>query len=317
MGFEGLLGNERSKENLRHSIAGGHISHCYLLSGVKGSGRRTLAKLLAAAIVCQGADKPCLRCPACRKVMNNSHPDVITMDDLEKKTVSIELVRKACAEIYVRPNEADKKIYLFPRAQDMLPAAQNAFLKVLEEPPHYGVFVLITDNPENLLPTVRSRCTHLRLEALPADLLRHSLQTKFPDAEPDTIAAAIARSGGYLGQAIDLVQHGTAVCATAEQFVQGFAACDAMQLTQTLVSMEKYKRETLIQELSQWVELLENALLLRSGAQAMHPLAKPLAQKRTAKALMQAITELHKCIVYAKSNVSPAAICGYLVWALR
>ena len=81
MGFEGLLGNERLKENLRMSVGRGRISHFYLISGPSGAGKRTLARLLSAAILCQGTEKPCLQCPACRKVMGASHPDCITVDD--------------------------------------------------------------------------------------------------------------------------------------------------------------------------------------------------------------------------------------------
>ena len=80
MGFETLLGNERLKDNLRSSINRGRISHFYLISGPAGSGKRTLARLLAAAILCRSQEKPCGTCPACRKVLGAGHPDFITID---------------------------------------------------------------------------------------------------------------------------------------------------------------------------------------------------------------------------------------------
>ena len=144
MGFETLLGNDRLKQNLTESLAKKHISHFYLISGPEGSGKHMLAKLLAAAILCQGSEKPCGVCNSCRKVRDGNHPDFITVDDPEKKTVSVDLIRQARADIYVQPNESDYKIYLFPRAQDMGLPGQNALLKVLEEPPKYGVFLLLT-----------------------------------------------------------------------------------------------------------------------------------------------------------------------------
>ena len=171
MGFETLLGNRQLKENLKESLHKGHISHCYLITGPEGSGKRTLARLLAQAILCQGADKPCGVCTPCRKILDGNHPDYILVDDPEKKTVPVELIRQARADMFVQPNESDHKIYQFPRAQDMGIPGQNALLKVLEEPPGYGVFLLIADNPDKLLPTVRSRCTELKLQALPADIL--------------------------------------------------------------------------------------------------------------------------------------------------
>ena len=157
MSFDALLGNEQLKNDLTISLQTGHISHCCLITGPEGSGKHTLARLLAAAILCQGRDRPCLTCHPCRKVLEGLHPDFITVDDPEHKTVSVDVIRQARADIFVQPNESDRKIYLFPRAQDMGLPGQNALLKVLEEPPAYAVFLLLADNPEKLLPTVRSR----------------------------------------------------------------------------------------------------------------------------------------------------------------
>ena len=317
MSFSPLLGNQRIKDNLSGAISKGRISHFYLISGPEGSGKHTLANLLAAAILCQGSSKPCLTCHPCRKVMNGLHPDFITIDDPEKKTVPVELIRQARADIYIQPSEASHKIYLFPRAQDMGIPSQNALLKVLEEPPSYGVFILLTDNPERLLPTVRSRCTELALQPLSEEILRSTLGKEFPNAEADSISAAISRSGGYLGQAKTLLQDGAALLPQTESFAKSFAARDTMGLVNTLVPMEKWKRDQLIPALQQWTEILENALTCRCGLPAANSLAKELSTRRSARELSQAIEHLQKCTEYAQGNISPAAICGYLQWALR
>ena len=164
MSFSQLLGNEQLKKNLQTSLQKGHVSHFYLISGPEGSGKRTLVRLLAAAILCGGENKPCMRCNACRKVMGNTHPDFITVTDREHKYIPVDQVREIRDDMYIRPNEAEKKIYVFP--QELRIEGQNALLKILEEPPSYGVFMLLTDNPEKLLPTVRSRATELRLQGL-------------------------------------------------------------------------------------------------------------------------------------------------------
>ena len=317
MGFEGLLGNERLKENLSRSLKNRHISHFYLISGPEGSGRHTLAKLLAAAILCEGGNVPCLSCKACRKVTDGNHPDFITVDDPEKKTVPVELIRQARADIYIQPNESEYKIYLFPRGQDMGLPSQNALLKVLEEPPKYGVFIILTDNPERLLPTVRSRCTELQLNPLPEETLRRTLQREFPQASAEDISAAVTRSGGFLGQAKKLLAEGDSLLPQTESFVRSFAAGDALSLTQTLVPMEKWKRDQLISVLQQWLELLEGGLACRSGMGAVNPLARTLGTRRSPRELMEAVAGLQKAIEYAQANVSPAAVCGYLVWELR
>lgn len=317
MGFGALLGNRRLKENLTESLSKGHISHCYLITGPEGSGKRTLARLLAQAILCQGTDKPCGVCTPCRKILDGNHPDYILVDDPEKKTVPVELIRQARADMFIQPNESDHKIYQFPRAQDMGIPGQNALLKVLEEPPSYGVFLLIADNPDKLLPTVRSRCTELKLQALPADILEARLAKDFPKASQEDIAAAASRSGGFLGQAKALLENGEGVSPQTQAFAQAYGDGDALGLTQLLTPMEKSKRDALSETLKQWLDLLENALMSRSGADTVSPLARELARKRTAPALYGGIQALRKVLEYTMSNVSPAAVCGWLSWELR
>ena len=317
MGFEALLGNEQLKENLISSLSRGHISHFYLLSGPEGSGKHTLAKLMGAAILCKGSHKPCLSCLPCRKVMDGNHPDFITVDDPEKKTVTVELIRETRSDMYIRPNESDYKIYVFPRAQDMGLSGQNALLKVLEEPPKYGVFLLLTDNPDKLLPTVRSRCTELSLRPLPENLLRTELSARFPDASSEDVEGAILRSGGFLGQAMALMESGSLVDPQTEAFGEAFARKDSLELVRTLVPLEKMKRDALSELIQQWLELLEEALICRSGVRTVSPLSRKLASLRSSTELYEGLEVLRKSADYLQSNVSPAAVCGYLSWALR
>ena len=314
MGLEALLGNERLKENLTGSLRRGRISHFYLISGPEGSGKRTLARLLAAAIQCENDDKPCGRCSACRRVRENNHPDVITIDDPEHKTVAVRIVREAREDVFIRPNEADHKIYLFP--QELGIEGQNALLKILEEPPSYGVFILLTDNPDKLLPTVRSRCTELALRSLPEEILCSALAREFPESSAEDRKAAAVRSGGWLGQAKALLQE-DAVAPQTENFVQAFAGRDALLLTQTLAPMEKWKRDQLIPLLDSWIALLENALASRAGLPATSALERTLSAQRSSQELMNAIRSLKKGRELAMGNISPGAVCGWLQWELR
>lgn len=316
MGFEQLLGNDRLKENLSRSLRRGRGGHFYLISGPVGAGKKTLARLLAAALLCGKDNAPCGGCDACRKVFGGVHPDFITVDDPEKKTVPVDLIRQAREDMYVRPNEGSRKIYLFPRGQDMGLPGQNALLKVLEEPPAYGVFLLLTDNPNRLLPTVRSRCMELSLQPLSEGLLRGELSRRFPQSDDQSITAAISRSGGYLGQAMGLLEGSIAPSCQSLDFAQAFSKRDALGLVQVLVSMERWKRDQLKEELEQWLFYLGEAFACRSGGEALSDCGRQLSKVDSAR-LLYAIGQLKKCIDYAQGNVSPAAICGYLQWALR
>jgi DNA polymerase-3 subunit delta' len=249
--------------------------------------------------------------------MGGNHPDFITVDDPEKKTVPVDLIRRARADIYIQPNESDHKIYLFPRAQDMGIPGQNALLKVLEEPPAYGVFILLTDNPEKLLPTVRSRCTELAMQSLDRNTLTRELARRFPKATSADIDAAAVRSGGWLGQAVQLLEQGDALPPETEGFARSFAARDALGLTRVLAPMEKWKREPLCAILAGWLDLLEQALVCRAGLPVPSQLARELAAGRTSRELMEAAAHLKKALEYAQGNVSPGAVCGWLTWVLR
>ena len=317
MGFDALLGNEQLKENLSAARRKGRLSHFYLLSGPRGSGKHTLADLIAAAMLCAEPDGPCGVCRSCRKILGGSHPDYITVDAPDKKIIPVQLVRDIRADVYIKPNEGARKIYLFPRAQDLNTEGQNTLLKILEEPPPYGVFLLLTDNPEKLLPTVRSRCTELSLSALPQSLVEQELARRFPQSGADERSAAAVRSGGFLGQAMTLMAQEQSQSPQTELFIKAFASRDVMSLLQALVPMEKWKRDQLIPELTIWVQLLHDALLQRSGAQAVSPLARQVGESRSSRDIMRSIRHLQKAIEYTQGNVSVAAVCGWLEWALR
>ena len=316
MGFEALIGNEQLKSDLTAARRRGKLAHFYLICGPEGSGKGLLADLLAAAMLCREEDGPCGVCKTCRKVFSHTHPDDITIDDPQKKTVPVDLIRQARADIFIRPNEAERKIYRFPRAQDLGIPGQNALLKVLEEPPEYGVFLLLTDNPDRLLSTVRSRCVELKLRGIAPGQLRPVLHREFPDRSEEDIDAAVQRSGGWLGQARKLLA-GAQLSGQAAQFCDAYARGDGYGLMQLLVPMEKWKRDDLIPELTAWLQVLEQALTVRAGLAGTTAVARDIAGARSPQQLMTAVNALKKSIEYAQGNVSCAAVCGWLEWALR
>ena len=315
MAFANILGNDRLMQNLSASIRKNRFSHFYLISGPEGSGKHTLADYLAGALLCTGETKPCGQCSACRKVLAKSHPDYITVDDPEHKTVAVRVIREARESIFVRPNESERKVYLFP--QEMGIEGQNALLKVLEEPPSYGVFIILSNNPEKLLPTVRSRCTELNLSPVSAQVLRPFLAARYPQAAAEDLDAVIRRSGGYAGQAMALLESGAQQPPEVAAFAEAFTARDVMGLLRLLVPMEKWKRDQVLPVFAAWVEVLQEALVCRSGIPASTQAVRSLSSARSSKDLMDAIRHLDKAMEYTQGNVSVAAVCGWLVHALR
>ena len=313
MEFGTFLGNDALKERLASVLANGKLHHSYLLCGPAGSGKHTLARLLCAAMQCTAPQKPCLHCPQCHKVLHGTHPDIVTVDDPDKKVLPVKLIRDACADLYVRPNEGAKKIYLSPRAQDLNPQGQNALLKCMEEPPAYGVFLLLTDNAERLLPTVRSRCVELRLQPLANEILLPALRERFPNTEQETLRSAALRSGSYLGQAETLLrENSAALLPQTVSFLNAYCARDAAALLAVLAPMEKLKREALRPILMQWHDLLASALTARAGLPLLRPECAKIAAARSAGTILAGIDALKAALRQLDANVGPAHICGTL-----
>ena len=112
---------------------------------------------------CEGDAPPCGVCPACRKVLRDIHPDVVTVRDPDHKNIAIEVLRSVRADAYILPNEGRRKVYLFPDCALLDPKAQNVLLKVLEEGPPHAAFLFCAESSALLLPTIRSRSVEWRL----------------------------------------------------------------------------------------------------------------------------------------------------------
>ena len=310
MEFTGFLGNEQLKTRLSGMFRREKASHCYLISGPDGSGKHTLATLLAAALQCSGGGEvPCRRCPQCRKVFSGSHPDLVTVDDETRKTLPVAQIRAICADVFVRPNEGNRKVYLFPHAEKLTPACQNTLLKVLEEPPAYAVFLLLAPNPGLLLPTVRSRCAELHLSPLPESVLLPALRQRCPGHDEASYRRAAA--SGYLGQAVAALEQTEPSPKTAA-FLEAFAARDALGMLETLTSMEKWKREQLLPVLQEWEALLTEALSARYGTAIQSPALQAVRDRRTAREILEAVEVLRQAEVWCNANVGTGAICGAL-----
>ena len=146
---------------IREAASRGTLSHALLFSGSGDLG--AAAQYAAAAMECQSGQKPCGTCSACRKVFSGIHPDVITVRDEAHKNLSVDTIRQIRSDAYIRPNEGNRKVYIFPDCDALNQRDQNVLLKLVEEGPPYAAFLFCAENASVVLQTLRSRCVELKL----------------------------------------------------------------------------------------------------------------------------------------------------------
>ncbi len=166
-------------------------SHAYIVWGGSDDERSAFVRRLASAMVCQGrGEKPCLKCVHCEKAARGIHPDIITVDFIEqKREIIVDQVRALREDAFIMPNEAERKAYIINHAGSMNVSAQNALLKVLEEPPRSASFILAAETTAGLLPTVRSRCTSVSADMHMAQAEKNidGIAADFIEALPDAL----------------------------------------------------------------------------------------------------------------------------------
>ena len=245
MRFDGFAGNGEAKRLLSAFVDGGRLPHTLLLEGPAGSGRRTLARLIARAAVCTGeGEKPCGLCPACIKAAGGNHPDILeTGGEGAARSFHIETVREIRDTVYVLPNEAPRRVMILAGAQGMTEQAQNALLKILEEPPPHALFILTCENRAQLLPTIQSRTVCLSLGPVSPEEAEEAVRRLLPRADEEAVRQAVAVFGGLIGQAVQGLSEGTfqKVVELAPSFAQAVAAPDELDLLRLTGALEKDK----------------------------------------------------------------------------
>lgn len=146
---------------VRAAAAQGRLSHAVILTG-EGD-KLPAARYIAAAHLCRGeGQRPCLRCNSCRKVLEGIHPDVTEVREDDRKELSVDTIRTLRQDVYIRPNEGERKVYLFTDCGQLNERDQNVLLKIVEEGPPYAAFIFCADSPAALLETIRSRCVTVK-----------------------------------------------------------------------------------------------------------------------------------------------------------
>ncbi len=206
MEFSGLYGHNAVKESLGRAIARDRISNSYVFDGITGVGKKLCADLFAQALVCEESSA-CGVCHACQLARANTHPDIIRVTKEKDKTViGIDVVRsQVLSEAFLKPRNSRRKVFLIGEGDLLGIDAQNALLKVLEEPPSYVTFIVCVTNKEKLLPTVLSRSQVISFFPLGRDLVESYLKdTLLIPADSAALFARLAQ--GSIGAASELAQ---------------------------------------------------------------------------------------------------------------
>lgn len=201
--FTEIVGHEQIKEHMQAAIRDKKPFHAYLFQGEEGVGKEALARTFAAGLQCQSesADKPCKECVSCRQMESGNQPDVIWVTR-EKASLGVDEIREQlCNTMDIKPFSSPYKIYLVPEAEKMTEAAQNALLKTIEEPPEYGIVILMTSNISALLPTIQSRCLTMEFRPLSTAVVESYVKEhcQVPDYQA---RASAAFAQGNLGKAM-------------------------------------------------------------------------------------------------------------------
>lgn len=195
MTFAPIIGHDRQKNILLRAIERRRIAHAYLFSGPDGIGKRLMAVAFAKALLCQTGNG-CGHCPACRKVDHSNHPDIHILDS-NGAAIKIEQIRNLQKELSLRPHEGERKICLIDGAEQFTIGAANALLKTLEEPQPGTLIILLSNRPEKLLTTIRSRCQNLPFSRLPKHVLATILAQKLELNETDATILAALSEGSF------------------------------------------------------------------------------------------------------------------------
>ena len=242
--FKDVVGHKNIIKYISSAVQADAVSHAYILNGERGSGKRLLANLFAMSLQCQNRaedGEACGKCQSCKQAQSGNQPDIIKVTHEKPNTISVDDIRtQVNNDIVIKPYSSKYKIYIIPEADLMSAQAQNALLKTIEEPPEYAVIMLLTENAEALLPTIRSRCVMMKLRNIKDQLVKKYLMEHLhvPDYQAE-IDASFAQ--GSIGRAKE--------AATSQEFAE--MTQNALRILKYANTMEVYELSDAIKSLSE------------------------------------------------------------------
>jgi len=238
-----------SGRELALSLAAQRKNHAIIIEGERGCGKRTLARKMAAVMFCPHTDPVthacCGSCTACAKVMAGTHPDITVIDN-GAKMITVDEIRKIRSEAGIRPNEADARLFIICDGQNMNVQAQNALLKILEEPPGYVRFIITCDNMSRMLETIISRAVPVKIGGFSQEECLDILKARFADKDDATLINLSRMFEGNVGRCIEALdpqndRHSAELMETAEAVYAAAGSTTGWELLSLLSRFEKDK----------------------------------------------------------------------------
>lgn len=242
--FTDIVGQEQIKTHLQRAISMKKVSHAYIISGEKSSGKEFIAKVFSQTLQCEkGGIEPCGECHSCKQAEAMSHPDIRFLSHEKPASISVDDIRDQISnDVSIKPYSGEYKIYIVPEAEKMTVQAQNAILKTLEEPPAYVVIMLLTTNSGSFLQTIRSRCVEMDMKPVPAAVLKDYLmkEIQIPDYKADV---CIAFAQGNVGKAREMASSDdfTAIQNATLNLVKGIRSMELNEAVVAIKAMTEYK----------------------------------------------------------------------------
>ncbi|MBQ6698793.1 MAG: hypothetical protein IJN09_07090 [Oscillospiraceae bacterium] len=332
MNFDGFYGNERAKAYLDSAFARNALPHALLISGERGIGKKTLANILARAIVCAGESAPCGKCDACYKSEKGFHPDIISIDAeklksdaakygiIPKKDGLIHVIRELKLNALLRPNDGERKVYIIDNAGTLSHDCQDALLKILEEPPLFTFFIILCYNLSDLLPTIVSRAAHIALSPLSDSDMLSVINKNMPGISGAERDELIKTSGGICSF---LVYEKDNDCTEAAvNIARALISADELEIFRAISVLDKRDRDGASEVFDELCILFRDACVISSGARSTlishdkSGISEKLAAIFPPKASCSIIDLLTNAKVSCMRNVGLPHITGNLICKL-
>lgn len=320
MKFNNFLGNETVKKRISDLINSSRLPHAIIIEGDEGIGKRTLARDIACALVCRAeGEKPCGSCSQCVKAQKGIHPDIYEYSAPGgANSFHIEIVRKVIKDVYMSPNESEYKIYILANAHCMNANAQNALLKVLEEPPAYAVFILTVNNRSMMLETVLSRAVTVTVDGVTPSQGADYIVAQNPKTDYNTAYNALSALGGNIGRAMASIEGGylQKITDIVNNIAAGIAANDEYELLKTLSALGS-SRQDVAAVLEMLKTVFRDALTGGTSLSGQSDTVSMLKGKFTRQRLFDLFNSSQSLLEMANKNANSALMITKICYTLR